>query len=683
MTDPDPAIQGLRHWRRETDASGVVFLCLDRQGGGTNVLSREVMAELDALLRDLERSPPRALVLHSGKPGVFVAGADINEFPAVTSAADAGQLAREGQRILDRLESLPCPSVAVLEGSALGGGLELAMAATWRIAVPQDQPSLGLPEVQLGLHPGFGGTVRAVRLLGVRRGLELMLTGRPMSTADALAHGLVDRLTTAAGWRADAVALVTGPPPRRGPALADRVLSAGPVRGFVARSLVRQTRRKADPDHYPAPYAMIDLWAEHGARGRAAFEAEARSFGELAVTPTSRNLVRVFFLQDRMKKLAGRTATPASHVHVVGAGVMGGDIAAWCALQGLTVTLQDREMKYVEPALARARKLFARRVRRDDARSAAEARLSADIAGDGVARADVVIEAIFENLGAKQELLRTVEARARPDCVIATNTSSIPLEAIMTCLRDPARLIGLHFFNPVAKLPLVEVVRTAATAEAALAAGLAFTRQIGKLPLPCRSHPGFLVNRILAPYLAEAMTLAEEGVPLPDIDAAATGFGMPMGPVELADSVGLDVALHVARILSPLIGRPVAPEIERLVAAGHLGQKTGRGFYVYQDGRPVKPRGSRDGLDPEIQDRLVMALLNESAHCLHEGIVADADLVDAGVIFGTGFAPFRGGPLHYARERGVGEVTAILTRLAERHGPRFAPSAGWGKLGAL
>jgi 3-hydroxyacyl-CoA dehydrogenase/enoyl-CoA hydratase/3-hydroxybutyryl-CoA epimerase len=362
---------------------------------------------------------------------------------------------------------------------------------------------------------------------------------------------------------------------------------------------------------------------------------------------------------------------------------MGGDIAAWCALQGLTVTLQDREMKYVEPALARARKLFARRVRRDDARSAAEARLSADIAGDGVARADVVIEAIFENLGAKQELLRTVEARARPDCVIATNTSSIPLEAIMTCLRDPARLIGLHFFNPVAKLPLVEVVRTAATAEAALAAGLAFTRQIGKLPLPCRSHPGFLVNRILAPYLAEAMTLAEEGVPLPDIDAAATGFGMPMGPVELADSVGLDVALHVARILSPLIGRPVAPEIERLVVAGHLGQKTGRGFYVYQDGRPVKPRGSRDDLDPEIRDRLIMALLNESAHCLHEGIVADADLVDAGVIFGTGFAPFRGGPLHYARERGVGEVTAILARLAERHGPRFEPSAGWGKLGAL
>lgn len=683
MSEPDPTTPTRRHWRLETDAQGIAFLCLDKHDGGTNVLSREVMVELDAALRELGRAPPRGLVLHSGKPGVFVAGADINEFPAVTSAAGAEQLARAGQQVLDRLEALPCPSVAVLEGSALGGGLELAMAATWRIAVPQDRPCFGLPEVQLGLHPGFGGTVRAVRLLGVRRGLELMLTGRPMTTADAAAHGLVDRLTTAAGWRADAVGLVLGPRPRRGAALADRLLSAAPVRGFVARSLAGQARRRADPAHYPAPFAMIDLWAAHGARGRAAFEAEARSFGELAVTPTSRNLVRVFFLQDRLKKIAGRAAKPAAHVHVVGAGVMGGDIAAWCVLQGLTVTLQDREMRYVEPALGRARKLFARRAGSDESRAAAEGRLAPDLAGDGIARADVVIEAIFEDLGAKQELLRTVEARARPDCVIATNTSSIPLEEIMTALRDPGRLIGLHFFNPVAKLPLVEVVRTDATGAAALAAGLAFTRQIGKLPLPCRSHPGFLVNRILAPYLAEAMTLAQEGVALPDIDAAATGFGMPMGPVELADSVGLDVALHVARILSPLLGRPVAPEIEQLVAAGHLGQKTGRGFYAYRDGRPVKPRGARRAPDPAVRERLVMALLNEAARCLDEGIVADADLVDAGVIFGTGFAPFRGGPLHYARERGVADVTDSLAGLAARHGPRFAPSPGWEKLRSL
>lgn len=681
MSDATPAAP--RHWRREPGDAGAVFLVLDKQDTGTNVLSREVMTGLDALLAELERNPPSGVVLCSAKDGNFVAGADIHEFPEVRTAAEAEELAREGQRILDRLEGLPCPSVAVLNGTALGGGLELAMAATWRIGIAGGGPCLGLPEVQLGLHPGFGGTVRAVRLLGIRKGMELMLTGRSITMADAHAGGLVDRLTTAADWRRDAVALLGEPRPGRSPALVDRMLGATPMRGFLARSMAAQARRRAHPDHYPAPYAMIDLWHEHGARGRAAFEDEARSFGELAVTPTSRNLVRVFFLQDRLKKLAGRAATPARHVHVVGAGVMGGDIAAWCALQGLTVTLQDREMKYVEPALARARKLFDKRIDAPDARALATSRLVADVAGDGVAKADVVIEAIFENLDAKRELLRTVERRAPAGCVIATNTSSIPLEDIMTCLDKPGRLVGLHFFNPVARLPLVEVVRTAATLPAAEAAALAFTRQVGKLPLPCRSHPGFLVNRILAPYLAEAMTLAQEGVPLPDIDLAATEFGMPMGPVELADSVGLDIALHVARILSPVLGRPVAPEIERLVAQGHLGQKTGRGFYVYQEGKPVKPGPVARTVDPEVQERLVLALLNEAAHCLHEQIVAEPDLVDAGVIFGTGFAPFRGGPLHYARERGVADVTAALGRLAARHGPRFAPSPGWERLAGL
>jgi 3-hydroxyacyl-CoA dehydrogenase/enoyl-CoA hydratase/3-hydroxybutyryl-CoA epimerase len=370
-------------------------------------------------------------------------------------------------------------------------------------------------------------------------------------------------------------------------------------------------------------------------------------------------------------------------VHVVGAGVMGGDIAAWCALRGLTVTLQDREMKYVEPALARAAKLFEKRLRKPDARRAAAGRLSADVAGSGVADADIVIEAIFENLAAKQELFRTLESRDRPGCVLATNTSSIPLEQIMTCLREPGSLIGLHFFNPVAKLPLVEVVQSTASARQTLDAGAAFARQLGKLALPCRSHPGFLVNRILGPYLAEAMTLAQEGVPLVEIDRAATEFGMPMGPVELADSVGLDIALHVAKILAPVLKRTVDPEIERLVAAGHLGQKTGKGFYVYQEGRPVKPPPATSAVNREVQDRLIFALLNESAHCLAEDIVADADLVDAGVIFGTGFAPFRGGPLHHAKQTGIDGVVAQLEALAAAHGPRFAPSPGWQRLRAM
>jgi 3-hydroxyacyl-CoA dehydrogenase/enoyl-CoA hydratase/3-hydroxybutyryl-CoA epimerase len=352
---------------------------------------------------------------------------------------------------------------------------------------------------------------------------------------------------------------------------------------------------------------------------------------------------------------------------------MGGDIAAWCALRGLSVTLQDREMKYIEPALARAAKLFDRRLATAEARAGARARLQADVAGDGIATADVLIEAIFENLEAKRILFQAAEARARPGCVLATNTSSIPLEDIAVALRQPERLVGLHFFNPVAKLPLVEVIRGPASSETVVQEALGFARQIGKLPVPCASRPGFLVNRTLAPYMAEAMALAQEGVPLAEIDAAATDFGMPMGPVELADSVGLDIVLHVARILAPVLGRAAAPEVEQLVAQGHLGQKTGRGFYLYQDGKPVKPRGSGLPVDPEVQDRLILAFLNEAAQCLHEGIVADADLADAGIIFGTGFAPFRGGPLRYAEHEGLDQLVAVLDRFAQ-HQPRLAPS---------
>jgi 3-hydroxyacyl-CoA dehydrogenase/enoyl-CoA hydratase/3-hydroxybutyryl-CoA epimerase len=356
---------------------------------------------------------------------------------------------------------------------------------------------------------------------------------------------------------------------------------------------------------------------------------------------------------------------------------MGGDIAAWCALQGIEVTLQDREMRYIEPALQRAANLFARRLAGPESRQAAAARLRADVAGDGVATAEVVIEAIFENLEAKQALYRQIEGHLMPGAVLATNTSSIPLEHLAAGLQDPARLVGLHFFNPVARLPLVEVVSTPRTSAAAQAAGMAFTRQIGKLPLPCRSQPGFLVNRILAPYLAEAMDLAREGVPLAEIDHAAVEFGMPMGPIELADAVGLDIALHVARILAPVLDRAVAPELEALVAAGHLGQKSGRGFYLYQERRPVKPRRTGHAPRNDVQERLVLALLNEAARCLDERVVADADLVDAGVILGTGFAPFRGGPLRYARALGIANVISRLEALAATVGPQFTPSPAW------
>jgi len=388
----------------------------------------------------------------------------------------------------------------------------------------------------------------------------------------------------------------------------------------------------------------------------------------------------VFFLQSRLKGQGNKTDKKTQHVHVVGAGVMGGDIAAWCALRGLTVTLQDREQKYIDPALARARKLFGKRVRDDAQRAATLERLRADVNGDGVVDADIVIEAIYENLEAKQELYKALQEKMKPGALLASNTSSIRLEELRTVLAEPKRFIGLHFFNPVAMLPLVEVIRCGDTEQEALDIGFAFTKQIGKVPLECASSPGFVVNRILAPYMAEAMHLAEDGVPLVEIDKAAEAFGMPMGPVELVDSVGLDVALHVSKVLGATMNRPVPERLAGMVDDGLLGRKSGQGFYHWENGKAVKPVSDGVGVPADIQDRLVLAMVNEAVACLHERVVGDADLLDAGVIFGTGFAPFRGGPLNYARERGHEEVLAALKTLAKTHGSRFEPHAGWSDL---
>ncbi|MCU0759929.1 MAG: 3-hydroxyacyl-CoA dehydrogenase NAD-binding domain-containing protein [Steroidobacteraceae bacterium] len=669
-------------WRLRRDGDGLAWLLLDKPGASTNVLSRDVLVELDACLAGLERDPPRGLVLRSAKAGGFVAGADIKEFDGLDSVETAYGLVRGGQRVLDRLEALPFPTVAALHGFALGGGLELALACRYRVAVGDERLALGLPEVQLGIHPGFGGTVRAVRLLGVRSAMDLMLTGRTVRADKAAQLGLADRLVAdEAALESAARELVARAPPPRRPALLERALSWPLVRRLLRPSILAPVRARARAEHYPAPFAIVDLWARHGARGVDAYEAEARSIARLFLTETSRNLVRVFLLQDRLKALGGKPGS-LQRVHVVGAGVMGGDIAAWCAARGLEVTLQDRREEWVAPALARARAFFERRLR-DPARAAeAATRLRADVAGEGVATADVVIEAIFENLEAKRSLYADLEPRLAPQALLATNTSSIALEPLAERLQRPGRLVGLHFFNPVAQMPLVEVVHSPATEPAALALALAFARRIDKLPLPCRSSPGFLVNRVLVPYLFEAMHAAAEGVPLAVIDRAALDFGMPMGPVELADVVGLDVCRHVGRIVAEALGRrpPDLAQLEERVAAGKLGRKSGEGFYAWADGKALKPPAGDVAPPPELADRLVLALLNECVACLREGLVEDADLVDAGIVFGAGFAPFRGGPLHYARRRGVPAVVARLRELEARHGARFAPDPGWERL---
>lgn len=666
-----------RHWRRRIDA-GVCWLTLDKADSSANTLSQDVLEELDAeLSRPLERDA-RGLVFASAKKTGFILGADVKEFTQLTSAAQGAALAARGQRLFARIAGLDVPTVAVIDGFALGGGLELALACDYRVAAEGYERTLGLPEVQLGVHPGFGGTVRTVELLGAPLALDLMLTGRSLSPHEALGVGLVDTVVPRAALTDAAQDLIARRPnPRRAPWHV-RLLSTAPLRPLLGKTVAKNLRKRVRPAHYPAPYAILALWLRHGGHGAAAYRAEAVSIGELLITSTSRNLVRVFQLRERLRNLAPKHAG-VERVHVVGAGTMGGDIAAWCALRGISVTLQDRAREYVEPAVVRARELFHKRLKGPGECEAAMARLTVDLAADQIASADVMIEAIIENVDAKRSLFRDLEPRLRESALVATNTSSIKLEDLSTSLSDPQRFVGLHFFNPVASLPLVEVISAATTSEFALERAMSFVAQIGKLPLPCHSAPGFVVNRILTPYMLEALRAHQDGYSFETIDAAATGFGMPTGPIELADRVGLDVAFHVAKILSGVLRAEPPQILADKVAAGELGAKTSRGFYVYVRGRPVKAKRFAPP-DDELRDRLLLPLVNEAVACLDEGIVRDADLLDAGAVFGAGFAPFTGGPLNYARERGYGAIADKLAVLAKRYGTRFTPHDAWRRL---
>jgi 3-hydroxyacyl-CoA dehydrogenase/enoyl-CoA hydratase/3-hydroxybutyryl-CoA epimerase len=670
----------LKNWSLDTDDDRIVWLSFDKAEGNANVLSAEVMLELEEILTGLEASQPRGVIIHSGKQSGFIMGADISEFSSVTTPELGYEVTRRGQDVFTRIENLDCPTVSVINGFCLGGGLELAMSTVYRLALPNKKPVLGLPEVQLGLHPGFGGTVRAVQICGVRPAMQIMLTGKSITVEKGRRIGLIDRIAADDNWRQAARELVASGKAKNRPPLMERMLSLGIIRPFIKSVLIKQLASKARKEHYPAPYAMIDLWSRHGASPKTGYAAEAKSFAELMVSDTSRNLVRVFFLQSKLKAQGNKPTIKIRNVHVVGAGVMGGDIAAWCALRGLNVTLQDREEKYIQPAIERAHKLYSKRIRDDKERSAAIERLQSDVAGDGVSKADLVIEAIYEDMDAKKSLYADLEKKMQSGAILATNTSSIRLQELRTELKDPQRFIGIHFFNPVAQLPLVEVVRCEDTDQAVLDAGFGFVKAIGKFPLECASSPGFVVNRILAPYMSEAMHLVSEGAGLAAIDKIAVAFGMPMGPIELADSVGLDVVSHVSKVLGTQMEGAVAERMTKMVEDGHLGRKTGQGFYQWQNGKAEKP--TEDGGQPaaDAEDRLILSMVNEAVACLSDGVVSDADLLDAGVIFGTGFAPFRGGPINYARERGVDVVVAKLKELSAEYGPRFEPHSGWSTL---
>ncbi len=670
------------NWKLEKDEEGILWCSIDVIDRSLNILTKDVFSELEHIITDLECDTPKGFVLLSGKESGFIAGADINEFTRINTSEEALGYINQVHALFNRIESLSCPTLAMIRGVCLGGGLELAMAFDYRIVLDEPATRLGLPEVLLGIHPGFAGSVRFIRLAGALQGLELMLAGKAVDARKAKRLGLAEHCVPLRQFRIAATQLIRKRPKKHIAKFEQRVLSRAPFRALLANYIRKQLRKRIKQAHYPAPFALLELWEKYGDNEKRMMQEEARSVAHLITTATSRSLVRAYLLQERLKTAPGDVDFEPQHIHVVGAGVMGGDISAWCASQGMRVTLQDREATLIGPAIKRAASLFRRRLKAPRHVRAAMDRLSPDMPGEGARHADVFIEAISEHVDRKSNLFKAVETHLKADAILATNTSSIALEALGGALADPGKLVGIHFFNPVARMQLVEIVHAEETRREWVDKAKIFCKKINKLPLVVKSAPGFLVNRILAPYLMETMLMMEEGIQAEAIDQVATDFGMPMGPVELADTIGLDIGLSVSEIMSEKIGLGIPDILKEKVDKGHTGKKAGRGFYQYKKGKPQK-RGVSLAKDQalQIENRLVLRLLNECAGTLREGIVDDMDMLDAGMIFGAGFAPFRGGPMYYARQRGIGNIVRDLTALQSSFGERFTADSYWGELG--
>jgi 3-hydroxyacyl-CoA dehydrogenase/enoyl-CoA hydratase/3-hydroxybutyryl-CoA epimerase len=683
-------------------ADGIARVVLDLPGEAVNKITRAVRDEMAQLVERLASdSAVRAVILSSGKPDTFIAGADIEEFVALRSREEAYQLARAGQHLVNRLAELGKPVVAAIHGACLGGGLETALACTYRIATDHPKTQIGLPEVQLGIIPAAGGCQRLPRLIGLRGALDIILAGRTLPAQRAYRAGVVDELVhpaildrvaseaarrLASGWR----------PKRPARGLAALFLDRTPIgRALVFRQAAGQVQRQTR-GHYPAPLAALRA-VRHGLRHgiAAGLELEARLFAELAVGEVSRNLVNIFFATTALKKDPGvegeaPAPRPVHHVAIVGAGFMGAAIGGVAASQAeVDVRLRDTDWSRVAKGLAAAGAILAERLERKRISKYDYRRLAALISGgtgwEGFRRADLVVEAVFEDLGVKHRVFEEIEAHVRDECIIASNTSTIPISRIAAVTRHPERVLGMHFFSPVDRMPLLEVIVTDRTASWVTVTAVAFGRRLGKTVIVVQDQPGFWVNRILAPYLNEAGRLLEEGVPIETLDRTMVQFGFPVGPLTLLDEVGLDVAEKSSRVLHQAFGDRLAPMagLQRLVEDGRLGRKNGRGFYRYQHGKrqgpdptvyrvlgtvPARTRGD------DVQDRMVFALLNEAALALEAGVVRSARDGDIGAIFGIGYPAFRGGPLRYLDALGAGRAVERLQALERRYGPRFAPA---------
>lgn len=660
-------------------------LVLDKADSSVNVLSNDVLTELEQIVEHFEQQPPASLMISSAKKAGFLAGADISEFQQLSTNEQVIGMLQRGQNLFLRLERLKCPTVALVHGHCLGGGLELVLACDYRVVEASRDCKLGLPEVKLGIHPGYGGSVRLPRLIDAGQALQLMLQGRIVDGKAAKRMGIADIAVHPRYFREAGMALLKKGKGSSKSIFKNNLYSLPPVRSLVASMAAKQVAKKARREHYPAPYQIIDFWKQNPRGQESAYRAEAESVAKLFAGENSRraieNLVRVFLLDKDLKGRAKKATFVGQHVHVVGAGVMGGDIAAWCALSGFRVTLQDAKAEFIAPAIGRAHKLFKRKLKQKHLVNAAMDRLIPDLKGDGVAEADLIIEAITERLDAKQGLYASLEPRMKPTAILATNTSSLPLEQLSQGLAQPDRLVGIHFFNPVALMQLVEVVRGSNTSDQIFDLASAFVNRIGKLPIEVKSSPGFLVNRVLMAYLGEAMKIYQEGVPAELIDELAEKIGMPMGPIELSDTVGLDICQAVAEEMIEAFGGEKSDVLSKHIDKGNLGKKSGQGFYKWSNGKAEKSKVSTSGHDTQlISDRMLYMMLNESVQCLAEQVVLDADSLDMGMIFGTGFPPFLGGPMQYIESQTVDQVMQRMTELEDKVGERFKAKPGWSQL---
>jgi len=697
-------------FRLEAAEGGIVHLVMDHPARKVNVLDEPALRDLDAAITELEGRKPAGVVLRSGKPGSFIAGADVDAIGAITDPEQVRMLVRGAHAAFGRLAALACPTIAAIDGVCLGGGTELALACDTRIAA-EERTSIGLPETQLGIFPAFGGTTRLPRLIGVVAALDLILTGRAVDARRAEKMGLIARAVPGA-WlieRAHQRLAELSARPGGARSRRDRFHSRGfaqwliegtPAGRAFVLSQARANVQKRTGGHYPAPFAAIDVMARGlGRPVEKGLDAEAARVPDLVVGPVCKNLVRLFQLSERTKKDSGVKPLPVRTLALVGAGVMGGGIAELASRNGLQVRLRDLAPAALTRALETAHERIVERAKRRGGRrrpgsslpnpehGAQMARILPTLELTGFGRCDLALEAVVEDLDVKRRVLAELEVRIRPDALLATNTSSLSVGALAGGLRLPERFVGIHFFNPVHRMPLVEVVKGPRTSEVTLATAVALSRKLGKTPVVVNDAPGFVVNRVLMPYLREALHLLEERYAIGEVDAAMRGFGMPMGPFELLDEVGIDVAQKVATVLSRAFPDRMAPSsaLETLLAAGRLGKKSGLGFYRHQGGKRepdprvrglLKLKSARNAQSGEsLSERMVLAMINESARCLDDGVVPDAGLVDLAIVFGAGFPPWRGGPLRHADTIGLTRVESRLRALRAERGERFAPAA--------